>query len=88
MDTEQPFVRLQIGVLAWDGTALEMFRTDGRTGSFRLHGATIHRWEIEPHKKGPVLQVWFAPALREISILGPSDTDAVTAFMTRWFPSR
>lgn len=88
MDIEHPFVRLATGVLAWDGSALEMFRTDGRTGAFRLHGATIRSWEIEPHKKGPILRVWFADTLREITILDPADAEPVAAFMSRWFPDQ
>ena len=77
------FVRLEGGVLAWDGAALEMFRTDGREQmAWRVHGSTIRRWVIEPHRKGPLFYVWVSDNLHKLTILADADVEATRQFMT------
>ena len=47
-------ITTQEGLLTWDGRVLELFATDGKDNHWRVHVATIVRWELE-HRRGCVL---------------------------------
>ncbi len=38
------------GLLTWDGRVLELFPTNGKDRSWRLHAATVLRWESQQHR--------------------------------------
>lgn len=57
--TDEQHVRVDEGLLVWDGRVLELFRSDGGTKPWRLHVGVIRRCEIEERKKTIVLlKVW------------------------------
>lgn len=57
MSTERQ-VWTREGLLTWDGRVLELFKTDGKTGEWRVHALTIVRWEIEQRRGAFLLKVF------------------------------
>lgn len=57
--TDEQHVRVDEGLLVWDGQVLELFRSDGRIGAWRIHVGVVRLCEIEERKKGAILlKVW------------------------------
>lgn len=50
-------MRVDDGLLVWDGTVLELFPTDGRSDAWRIHGATVEACEFEQRRGGSLLKI-------------------------------
>ena len=70
------------GLLVWDGSVLELFRSDGKQGSWRLHGLVIQRWESEPRRNDrTLLKVWDSPKHYESAMVPTPELSTMTAVM-------
>lgn len=76
--TDEQHVRVDEGLLVWDGRVLELFRSDGGTKPWRLHVGVIRRCEIEERKKGIVqLKVWDHERHWESVMFGSEQLDVI-----------
>jgi len=46
------------GLLSWDGRVLELFPTNGKATHWRVHAATVVRWELEQRRGVSLLKVY------------------------------
>lgn len=71
------------GLLVWTGNVLELFRNDGKQGSWRLHGLVVQRWEAEPRRGDrSLLKVWDSEHHYESALVPTSELPALTRMMT------
>ncbi|MGI9644901.1 MAG: hypothetical protein ACR2O6_06285 [Ilumatobacteraceae bacterium] len=55
MATDERRLPVHDGFVTWDGRVLELFWTDRKPSEWRIHAATVVRWEFKEH--GDLLQL-------------------------------
>jgi hypothetical protein len=70
------------GLLVWDGSVLELFRNDGKTGAWRLHALTVQRWEAQALRgERSLLKIWDSAKHYEAATVATTQLVAMTAVM-------
>ena len=69
------------GLLTWDGSVLELFKNDGKTGAWRVHALTIVRWEIEQRRGLFLLKVFDHERHYESALVADSQRPMIESMM-------
>jgi hypothetical protein len=80
MDGERR-VTTREGLLTFDGRVLEIFPTDGKDNRWRVHAATVVRWELEQRKGCALLKVFTHPKHHRSTLVDDVALPAVRALM-------
>ncbi len=81
MDESERRVWLEEGLLVWDGRVLELFRTDGKQGNWRVHAAIVEQWELEQRRGVSLLKVHIGGKHYESVLVRDQDVAAVHQIM-------
>jgi hypothetical protein len=81
MAGEERRVRTAEGLLTWDGRVLEYFKTDGRSGAWRVHAATILKWELDQRKNVTLLKVYDNERHYESALIADHDVQTLRAIL-------
>ena len=75
------------GLLVWDGRALELYRTDGRTDGWRVDARTVERWVLDDPAPAPlVLKLYTTSGHLAAATIPPSareDLEAILELLDR-----
>lgn len=74
-------MRTEEGLLTWDGSVLEHFSTDGRDNSWRVHAATVQRWEIEQRRGVSLLKAYYTDKHCKSALVADSSRPMIQALM-------
>ena len=70
-----------VGLLTWDGRILELFPNTGKDSAWRVHAATVVRWELEPRKNVSLLKVWTSAKHYEAALVTDADESMMRHIM-------